>query len=403
MRDLNKHLAVVKNPRTGDALEYAVVGDAARSGDVIVFFPGTGQTIADWPTQLLTNSVYSPKIAGTIGYRRDQNGPDSLCHDFRLVFFDYPGVGLTAYRPNAGHDAIASDVDAMLQEIGKRYAVPTDNVSLLGWSLGTAFALKYAYLSPVSRPQRKIRNVLLLAAGPGGSLQGQVGADNASCVTTLFKAAETAKGTLAKQIRKDATELLFPYVGQKPDNNGTNSDCKATVTNQIVMLSVTTHCTVANGCQGFLENATAALYTFPWHRTEGVSGNTYVEQRYQDNDFTVAYCGKAAPGFKSEDCVAYNKIEQSITDGGMCKTDTSNPDKPVSRDCARLHLTGKVVILDDYEDIFTQWTYDRALAIGLNLAEPGSASFTPCPFPGSHGFFIENPRWVQAKFAAAMQ
>jgi pimeloyl-ACP methyl ester carboxylesterase len=403
MRELGTHLEVIKNSKTGDSLEYVVVGDAAKSGQIIVLFPGTGQTLADWPTQLITNSKYSPKIKGTIGYRADQDGPNSLCHNYRLVMFDYPGIGLTSYRSSAGHDAVASDVDAMLQRIGQRFGIPTNDVSPLGWSLGTAFSLKYAFLSPVSRPERKIHNILLLAAGPGGSKQGQVGADNASCVTTLFDAAETATGSLSDQIKKDATELLFPYLGQTPKNSGTNSGCTATVSSTAVSLSVTTHCVISTGCPGFIINSVLGLETEPWKKTDGVSGDTYDEQRYEDNDFDVAYCGKAGTNFVSEDCTAYAAIKQSVTDGGVCQTDTSNPDQPVASNCVKLNITGKVTVIDDYEDLFTQWTYDRALVRGLNATTPGIASFTPYPGPGSHGFFIQHPRWIESKFAAAME
>jgi pimeloyl-ACP methyl ester carboxylesterase len=403
MRELGSHLEVIKNPKTGDSLEYVVVGDAAKSDELIVLFPGTGQTLADWPTQVITNSTYSPKIKTTVGYRADQDGPDSLCHDYRLVLFDYPGVGLTAYRPNAGHDAVASDVDAMLQRIGLRFRISTNDIDPLGWSLGTAFALKYAFLSPASRPQRKIHNLLLLATGPGGSEQAQVGANNASCVTTLFDALETATGSLSNKLKEDTTELLFPYIGQTPKNNGTKSNCTATVTSSAVSLSVKTHCALANGCAAFIVNSILGLESYPWKKTAGVSGDTYVEQRYQDNDYDLAYCSKAAAGFVSEGCTAYGTIKQSITDGGVCQTDTSNPDEPVAANCITLHITGKVTAIDDYEDLFTQWTYDRALVRGLNATTAGIAEFTPCPGPGSHGFFIQHPKWVQSKFATAMQ
>jgi len=404
MRDLGTHLEVVENPKTGDSLEYVVVGDAAKSDDLIVLFPGTGQTLADWPTQVITNSTYSPKIKGTVGYRADQDGSVSLCHSYRLVLFDYPGIGRTVYRPEAGFDAVASDVDAMLQRIGKRFGISTSVVDPMGWSLGTAYSLKYAFLSPVARPERKIHNLLLLASGPGGSEQAQVGADNASCVTTLFDALETATGTLADQEKEDATELLFPYSGQTPKNSGTHSNCTASVTSSAVTLSVKTHCVLTNGCTDFIVNSVLGLESYPWKKTGGVSGNTYVEQRYLDNDYDVAHCSTAGAGFVSEDCVQYGgTIKQSITNGGVCETDTSNPDEPVADNCVALTIAGKVTAIDDYEDLFTQWTYDRALVRGLNATTPGIAEFTPCPGPGSHGFFIQHPKWVQAKFAAAMQ
>ena len=56
-------------------------------------FNGTGGILPDWPVQMLTNSRYSPRIAHTLAYSAAEDGPISLCHDYRLVLFDYPGVG----------------------------------------------------------------------------------------------------------------------------------------------------------------------------------------------------------------------------------------------------------------------------------------------------------------------
>lgn len=402
MRDLGTSLSTASNPKTGDKLEYAVVGDAAVSDDLIVFFPGTGQTVADWPMQMITNRAASPNIVGKVGYRSDQDAPVSLCHNYRLVLFDYPGVGLAPYRAAAGLDAVASDVDAMLEQIGRNFGISTAVVDPLGWSLGTAFGLKYAFLSPVSRPQRQIRNVMLVAGSPGGSEQAQVGADNAPCVKTLFAAAETATGSVGKQIKIDASKLLFPYKGQTRQNNGTNSDCTANVTSSSVTLSVTPNCTESNGCNGFLLNGALGLETAPWSKTDGVSGNTYVLQRYEDNDFDVAYCAKAAPGFRSIDCSAYGPIKQSITNGGFCKTNTINPDVPATSDCVRLNITGHVLALDGHEDIFTQWTYDRALVNGLNAQRSGLAQFMLYPGKANHGLMLQHPGWVQVRFANLM-
>ncbi|HTA40426.1 MAG TPA: alpha/beta hydrolase [Candidatus Acidoferrales bacterium] len=402
MRELNRDLRVVKNPRTGDSLEYAVVGEGAKRDEVLVFFPGTGQTIADWPMQMITNSKYSPNIVRAIGYRAGEDATVSLCHEYRLVFFDYPGVGVTPYRATATHDAVASDVDAMLQRVGQRFGIATDTVDPVGWSLGTAFSLKYAFLSPVSRPQRNIHDLFLIAAGPGGSEQAQVDADNAACVTSLFDAAETATGSLGNEIKGNLTKLLFPYKGQTPKENGTNSNCTATISSQSVTLNVTPDCTIVNGCKGFTDLGFLGLETYPWKRSKGVSGSTYILQRHQDNDFDVAYCAKAGTGFRSEDCTAYGPIEQSIADGGVCRTDTSNPDRPVSSNCVRLNVTGNVMLYDGFEDIFTQWTYDRALERGLNAVRPGIAQLQLYPGGANHGLMMQHPRWVQTNIQKAL-
>jgi hypothetical protein len=94
LRALRQHLTLVQNPRTGDTLEYVVIGDGARSNELIMLFPGTGGILADWPVQMLTNSTYSPGIKLTDAYIPAEDGPIALAHAYRLVLFDYPGVGL---------------------------------------------------------------------------------------------------------------------------------------------------------------------------------------------------------------------------------------------------------------------------------------------------------------------
>ena len=56
-------------------------------------FNRIGGILPDWPVQMLTNSRYSPGIAHTLAYSAAEDGPISLCHDYRLVLVDYPGVG----------------------------------------------------------------------------------------------------------------------------------------------------------------------------------------------------------------------------------------------------------------------------------------------------------------------
>ena len=402
MRDLNRHLDVVKNRKTGDSLEYVLVGDGKKSDEIILFFPGTGQDIADWPMQMITNSTYSPQIVKTLGYRADENGATSICHDYRLLFFDYPGVGLTAYRATATRDAIASDVDAILQRVGQRFGIATDTVDPLGWSLGTSFALKYAFLSPVSRPERIVHNVLLFAAAPGGSRQAQVGGNSALCILTLLDAAKTASGSVGRAVKSDATKLIFPYKGQGPKDNGSNSNCTATVSSSSVTLSVTPVCTVVNGCEGYVDNAILGLETFPWHRTNGVSGKAYDLQRSQSNDFDVAYCAKAARNFTSTGCVAYGSIDQSITNGGVCQTNTTAANDPTTSACDAFAITGKISIFEAFEDLYIQWTYDRALADGLNKTKAGIARNVIYPGFAGHGLLIQHPLWSQNQIASAM-
>jgi hypothetical protein len=70
MRELAPHLQLSTNPKTGHVVQYLVMGDAAHSDRVIVFFNGTSQVLPDWPTQLVSNGRSSPRIRSTDTFRR---------------------------------------------------------------------------------------------------------------------------------------------------------------------------------------------------------------------------------------------------------------------------------------------------------------------------------------------
>lgn len=400
LRDLGKSLSTVTNAKTGDTMEYTIVGDGAVSNDVLVMFPGTGQIMTGWPLQMLTNSTYSPKIKDSISYDALEDGPVSLCHDYRIALFDYPGVGETKITGSVTRDMISSDVDAMLNDAATRYQIPTNVVDPVGWSLGTTNALKYAMLSPASNPSRKIHNVILISAGAGGSLQGQVGNNSAPCILSMLDAAVTATGSLENQLKLDASELIFPYIGQTQAQNGTNSGCTATVSGGTLSLSVTPDCGVLNHCIAYLAGSIVDMNTYPWSITKGIDDTNYTQERELSNDFDVASCSGAGPNFTSTGCTAYATIKMSVLNGGLCKTDTSNPDAPVASSCAPLTMTGKITALDGYEDVFTQYTYDQAL-----IAAYGPLGRAASIYPGAagHGLMIQHPLWTQTEMHAAMQ
>jgi pimeloyl-ACP methyl ester carboxylesterase len=191
LRELRSQLHAARNPRTGNTLYYVVIGDAAKSDELLIFFNGTGGILPDWPVQMLTNRRHSPKIVDTLAYVPSENGPISLCHDYRLVLFDYPGAGRSPLLGDVTADEVANDVDAMLDDIHATYRIPTGRVDAVGWSLGTLFALKFALLSPAARPDRKIGDLVLIATRPGGNLDGTTGNNQADCVVTLFDTLKT--------------------------------------------------------------------------------------------------------------------------------------------------------------------------------------------------------------------
>ncbi len=404
LRSLGSDLSQVTNPATHDTMEYTVIGDGALSDDVLVMFPGTGQILTGWPVQMLTNSTSSPSITKSVAYDPLEDGSVSLCHDYRIVLFDYPGVGLTTMNGSVTRDAIASDVDAMLNDASVRYGISTNVVDPVGWSLGTTNAEKFAVLSPVSRPSRTIHNVILIAAGPGGSRQAQVGPDSASCVTTMFDASVSATGSLKNQLDATLTEMIFPYIGQTQSQSGTTSGCTATVTSSTVTLNVTPDCGILTHCLEYLAGSIVDMNTYPWSMTGGIDSTVYSNERELSNDFDVAYCSGAGPNFTSTGCTAYGPIKMSVQNGGVCETDTSDPDLPVASACAPLQITGRLTVLNGYEDLLTQWTYGKAL-VDAYAQQLGASRAVLKTYPGEagHGVMIQHPLWTQTEIAAAMQ
>ncbi len=404
LRSLGPSLAQVTNPATNDTMEYTIIGDGAVSNDVLVMFPGTGQILTGWPVQMLTNSTYSPLITKSAAYDPLEDGAVSLCHDYRIALFDYPGVGLTPINGNVTRDMIASDVDAMLNDATTRFGISTNVVDPVGWSLGTTNAEKYAVLSPVSRPTRTIHNVILIAAGPGGSQQAQVGGDSASCVTTMFDASVTATGSLKNQLDATLTSMIFPYIGQTQAQSGTTSGCTATVTSSTVTLNVTPDCGILNHCLEYLAASIIDMNTTPWSITSGIDSAEYINERELSNDFDVAYCSGAGPNFTSTGCTAFGTVKMSLENGGVCESDTTNPDIPVASSCAPLHISGRFTVINGYEDLLTQWTYGKAV-VDAYAQQLGASKAVLKTYPGAagHGVMIQHPLWTQTEMAAAMQ
>jgi pimeloyl-ACP methyl ester carboxylesterase len=207
---------------------------------------------------MLTNKRYSPKIVDTLAYVASEDGPISLCHDYRLVLFDYPGVGRSPLRGDVTADQAANDVGAMLDDIQASYRIPTKRVNPVGWSLGTLFALKFVLLSPAARPDRRIGDLELIATRPGGNLDGTTGNNQAACVATLFNTLKTRsiwteQPDLKQTIDKDLAQLTFPFLGQPP-NNKPASGCTASVDRGAgtVDLSVTLDCPKGSICHSTL-------------------------------------------------------------------------------------------------------------------------------------------------------
>ena len=412
LRELQRTLSRVTNPRTGHTLQYTVVGDGAASGELVLLFNGTGGIFPDWPTQMITNKAQSPEITRTDAYNPEEESPVSLCHDYRLVLFDSPGVGAAHDSGLATFDQLADDVDAMLGDISAQYGLDTSRVSLVGWSLGTLAALKYAFLSPAARPERTLRQLVLIATKAGGAVDGFADGNGAPCVSTLFETLKNpalAQGT-SRDVRANLFKLMFPYENQRP-YDGPDSGCSARVdtATQKVELSITPHgCARGSQCARMLEDYVFNRMTPPWRQTQGVPQALYTQQRQLVHDWNDCACSTPGADFHSTGCSCSKTPQLAETNGGVCqsKAGESSRNAPVAFNCAPLKLQGQLTVLHAPEDLFIQWTYGKALVEAYQKAQgPNKARLVV--YDGAdgagHGVPVQHPRWVQERIHEALR
>jgi hypothetical protein len=408
LRDLAPKLQTFTNQRTGDTVDYLVLGDAALSDEVVLMFNGTGEIVPDWPPQMISNAKYSPNIVSTDAYDPLQDGPISICHDYRLVMFDYPGVGSSPLPGNVTLDDISNDADALLNEIGRRYRIPTDKVDPLGWSLGTVAALKYAFVAPTSNPERKIGNLVLIATKPGGNTDGFFDGNEADCVSTMFdelKNNPNLDSAFKRELEENLFQLTFPYVGQTP-NTGPDSGCEATVGDNTVTLNVTPDCPLDSECDRNLLVQNSNRNTLPWSLTEGTDYNLFLQQRELATDYSLCYCSAPGPNFTSTNCSCSGVSPQmSATNGGVCQTVSPQPNTPISTNCVKLNISGKINVINGPEDLFIQFVYGRELVTAYQTMFGANAA-TIATYPGSdgagHGVLLQHPMWTQQQIFSAI-
>jgi pimeloyl-ACP methyl ester carboxylesterase len=105
-------------------------------GPPLVMLTGTGSTMAEWDPALLR----------------------LLAQDHRLIFFDYPGLGLSGPWHGDSFDSLADATAGLMKAIDLREA------DVLGWSMGGFVAQRLA----VDHPER-VSHLILAATNPGGS------------------------------------------------------------------------------------------------------------------------------------------------------------------------------------------------------------------------------------------
>jgi hypothetical protein len=130
----------------------------AAAYPTVVFFEGTSEITPDWPAQLLVGTG------------------SALCNHAALLFFDYPGIGGTAYPGDASFtfDAVSETVYNLLAYLKTRGAVDVTVVDPAGWSLGTAAARKFGAAAGHNQAFKasgmSLGTFLLISANSGGDL-----------------------------------------------------------------------------------------------------------------------------------------------------------------------------------------------------------------------------------------
>lgn len=142
-------LIVLKNFNAGEAagmnykmmhlgdvsLAYNII-DQSDSGKNILLIMGYGCTMDMWPTQMI----------------------NSLKKHARLIIFDNRGMGYSSGgNKDFSIELFAEDTNALLDSLG------IENVSIVGWSMGTAVALQTA----LTKPDR-VKSMVLISGFCGG-------------------------------------------------------------------------------------------------------------------------------------------------------------------------------------------------------------------------------------------
>jgi pimeloyl-ACP methyl ester carboxylesterase len=163
----------------------------------VVFFNGTSQVAPDWPAEMLVSSNAA------------------LCNHAALVFFDYPGIGGTAY-PGATaftFDKVAETVYDLLASLKSSGALAIKQVDPAGWSLGTASAVKFGTLAAhnvsFKNSGMSIGTFFLIAVKPGGDIH------SSTTVTPLPCASGTRIAEPAPEPEPEARTTYYPAVGNQ--------------------------------------------------------------------------------------------------------------------------------------------------------------------------------------------
>jgi pimeloyl-ACP methyl ester carboxylesterase len=172
---------------------------AGATYPTVVFFEGSSQVMPDWPAGMLVSAS------------------GALCNHAGLVFFDYPGIGGTAYPGNSAftYDQVSEAVYGLLADLNSSGALKVTRIDPAGWSLGTEAALKFAVLAARNRAFKasgmSIGNLFLIAPKTGGDLQSAAATTPQSCGSVPGEAEDAAAAPAAER----AASTFYPATGSQ--------------------------------------------------------------------------------------------------------------------------------------------------------------------------------------------
>ncbi|WP_299491333.1 alpha/beta hydrolase [uncultured Shewanella sp.] len=336
-----------------------IEADSPRTADTIIFFNGLSQILPDWPP------IFIKQLVGK----------------YNLLFMDYPGIGGTQPIEDNMFNfvSIAHNINGILNLFPNEYSnITGEKVHLVGWSLGTLVALKS--IKPLSK-SREVNHVILFSTKPGGEGALPLGTafGNASpCVKSIAVELSTLGQYwyehLARTLKKNLFQLLFPYKGQPTlDSSSAYIDCTLNTKSETLEVEMAPEFSHQYDKIGwlFLKNRIGGL----WHG--GIPNNVYIQERKTVGDWD-----------RYSELDKHYHIDNASGNDAICQTKKVTLDRVISI-CPNLSKqVSHIKVVHAKKDLFIQYRYGQSLVDALNIASPNIASLALYDNAG-HGYFLQ--------------
>ncbi|WP_298773075.1 hypothetical protein [uncultured Shewanella sp.] len=336
-----------------------IEADSPRTAETIIFFNGLSQVIPDWPPLLI----------------------ELLVGKYNLLFMDYPGIGGT--HPFQDKDFnflnIANNINKILDSFPDKYTnIVANRVHFVAWSLGTLVALKS--ITPLSQ-KRQIKNVILFSTKPGGEGETPLGTafgNTSPCVkSTVAELSQQGKdwyAHLARRLKQNVFELLFPYKGQAiVDSSSAYMDCTVSDQGEVLQVGISPELSHQYDKIGwlFLKNRLWGL----WHG--GIPHKVFNQQRQAVSDWD-----------RLSELGEHYHISRDSGNDAICQTRTLTKNRVLSV-CPDLSTKVEhIKVIHAKKDLFIQYRFGQSLVDALNTASPKIASLDLFDDAG-HGYFLQ--------------